>query len=125
MKELKATVKEVTPLLDAEIGKTLGKIKYVSVTFAVEGAQANPGPVVRAEFKEPVTSSQDSELERDDYAPIQGYLVRNGVFTASLLESPQLVGGGSLVTSFPSPKIVGNSYFGTGHQLHFKSIAFW
>jgi hypothetical protein len=36
MKEFKATVKEVTPLVDADMGEAPGELKYVSVTFAIE-----------------------------------------------------------------------------------------
>ena len=36
MKEFKATVKDVTPLVDADMGEALGELKYVSVTFAIE-----------------------------------------------------------------------------------------
>ena len=93
MKEFKATVKEVTPLVDADMGEALGELKYVSVTFAIEGAQEDLGPVVRAEFKEPEKFSGSNGLQRADNAPVEGYLVRNGIFTASLLESPQLVEG--------------------------------
>jgi hypothetical protein len=95
MKEFKATVKEVTPLVDADMGEALGELKYVSVTFAIEDAQEDLGPVVRAEFTEPEKFSADSGLQRADNPPVEGYLVRNGIFTASLLESPQLVEGAS------------------------------
>jgi hypothetical protein len=64
MKEFKATVKEVTPLVDADMGEALGELKYVSVTFAIEGAQEDLGPVVRAEFTEPEKFSGDSGLQR-------------------------------------------------------------
>jgi hypothetical protein len=69
MKEFKATVKEVTPLVDADMGEALGELKYVSVTFAIEGAQEDLGPVVRAEFKEPEKfSGSDEGLQRADNA---------------------------------------------------------
>lgn len=95
MNEFKATVKEVTSLINADISEALGRLKYVSVTFAIEGAAHDLGTVVRAEFKEPEKFSGGNELERADNAPVQGYLVRDGVFTASLLENPQLVEGAS------------------------------
>ncbi len=95
MKEFKATVKEVTPLVDADMGKALGELRYVSVTFSIEGAQEDLGPVVRAEFKEPEKFSGSNELERADNAPVEGYLVRNGIFKVSLLENHQLVVGAS------------------------------
>ena len=95
MKDFNATVKQVTPLIEANISEALGKLTYVSVTFAIEGAELDWGPVFRAEFKEPAKLSSDNELERDGHPPVQGYLVRNGVFTASLLESPELVEGAS------------------------------
>ena len=50
MKEFKATVKEVTPLVDADMGEAPGELKYVSVTFAIE-ALRSLGAVVRARFK--------------------------------------------------------------------------
>ena len=102
MKEFKATVKEVTPLVDAHMGEVLGELKYVSVTFAIEGAQKELGPVARAEFKEPKQFSGEDGLERADNAPVDGYLVRDGIFTASLLESPQIVVGASFAVSLSS-----------------------
>jgi hypothetical protein len=102
MKEFKATVKEVTPLVDADMGEALGELKYVSVTFAIEGAQEDLEPVVRAEFEEPEKFSDDNGLQRADNAPVEGYLARNGVFTASLLESPRLFGGASFLVKVSS-----------------------
>ena len=97
MNEIKATVKEVRSLVNADISEAFGRLKYVSVTFAIDGAGRDLGSVVRAEFKEPEEFSGESELERADNAPVQGYLVRDGVFTASLLETPQLVEGASFL----------------------------
>jgi hypothetical protein len=95
MKEFKATVREVTPLIDTDISQALGKLKYMSVTFVIEGVQEELGSAARAEFKEPEKFSGESKLQRADNAPVQGYLVRDGVFTASLLENAQLVEGAS------------------------------
>jgi hypothetical protein len=98
--EFKATVKEVGPLVDADMGEALGELKYVSVTFAIEGGEEDLEPVVRAEFKEEF--SGDSGLERAHNAPVAGYLARNGVFTASLGQSPQLVEGASFPVKISS-----------------------
>jgi hypothetical protein len=95
MMEFKATVRNIAPLVESHMGEALGELKYVSVTFGIEGPLENLGPVVRAEFKEPEKLSGKSELQRDTNAPVDGYLVRNGMFTASLLESPQLAEGAS------------------------------
>jgi hypothetical protein len=102
MKEFKATVKGVTPLVDADMGEDLGELKYVSVTFVIEGAEEELGPVARAEFKEPEKFSGDDGLQRADNAPVDGYLVSNGIFTASLLENPQLVKGASFPVKISS-----------------------
>jgi hypothetical protein len=87
------------------MGEALGELKYVSVTFAIEGAQEDLGPVVRAEFTEPEKFSGDSGLQRADNAPVEGYLVRNGIFTASLLESPQLLREQALRSKYPPSQI--------------------
>ena len=102
MKEFKATIKKVTPLVDADMGEALGELKYVSVTFEIEGAQKDLEPVVRAEFKEPDKFSGDNGLQRADNAPVEGYFARDGVFTASLLKSPQLVEGASFLVKISS-----------------------
>ena len=33
--EFQATVRDVAPLVDADMGEALGELKYVSVTFAI------------------------------------------------------------------------------------------
>jgi hypothetical protein len=96
MKEFKATVKEVTPLVDADMGEALGELKYVSVTFAIGALRR-----ILGRLSEPNSKSRKSSpvVMRGCNGPTTrpvagwGYLVRNGVFTASLLESPQLVEG--------------------------------
>jgi hypothetical protein len=90
--EFQATVRDVAPLVGADMGEALGELKYVSVTFAIEGDQDELKTLVRAEFKEP-EKFLGSGLERADNAPVEGYLVHDGVFTASLAESPELVEG--------------------------------
>ncbi len=99
--EFKATVKEVGPLVDADMGEALGELKYVSVTFAIEGGEKKiwnrlSGRIQRGEF------SGDSGLERAHNAAGAGYLARNGVFTASLGQSPQLVEGASFPVKISS-----------------------
>ena len=94
MKEFKATVKEVKPLVEADMGEALGELKYVSVTFAIEALRR-----IWGRLSEPNSKSRKNSpvvmrgCNGPTTRPVGGYLVRNGVFTASLLESPQLVEG--------------------------------
>jgi len=62
MKEFKATVREVTPLIDTDISQALGKLKYMSVTFVIEGVQEELGSA-----PEPNSRSRRNFRERASY----------------------------------------------------------
>ena len=82
-----AVIATVKPLTHRRIGESL-EIEFLNVTFRVLRSNANEGRVYKAVIKEPdwLSMLQPS-------APLDGYLLEHGEFSASLAKDDRITPG--------------------------------
>lgn len=85
--EEEATIATVEPLTKTSIGESL-ELEFVNVTFRALRSGVNEGEVCKAIIREPAWLS-----ELQPSAPLDGYLLERGQFSASLGKDDRIVPG--------------------------------